>query len=932
MSKPNCEMLEKGIREFEIVGNKRKLKEEELREFDEKYRSVMDNIKIGILLISPNMEILYLNKQMKEWFPNVDDSKNPICYQVFNNPQKEGICINCPANRTLKDGQVHEDLKYTLSSSKIRNYKVMSYPLEDKEGKVLAAIEIVEDITEQKRAEKKIFDTLEEFRQQQAEILESEERFRSIAQTENKAIISVDSCENIISWNNGAQNIFGYSKEEMLGKSLTSLIHEEYRSAYRKELELISSACKSNVFGKKVELYGLKKDGSEFPLELLLASWKTEKGTFYTSVIRDIVERKKTDEKIRQQNGFLENILESMTHPFYVIDVNDYTVEMANSAARLNSSFKSSKCYELIYKRKEPCRISGHTCLIEEVKRTKKSVTVEHVYNDKYGETKFFEVHGYPIFDNKGNIVQIIKYDLDITNRKSTEDALRESEGKLRSILENTPDNIMTVNRNGTILYITRTPPTLAVEDVIGTNSFEYIPLDFRERYRRALERVFQDGESDWFQHTTVGGLWWISRFVPIKWDGKAASALIISTDITERMKTEEEKKKLEEQLFQSQKMESIGRLAGGIAHDFNNILTNIMGYAEMLRIQFEDTTTTEGKAAEVIFRNAERAADLTLQLLGFAQGGKYNPFPLNVNNVIRDVIKVSEKIFEKNIKVKYEFEDKINTIEADRNQLDQVLTNIIINAKDAMPNGGELIFKTENVYLGKEYARRYHEFKRGYYVKVSITDTGIGIPKEVKDHIFEPFYTTKGKGKGTGLGLATVYGIIKNHSGCINCYSEPERGTTFTIYLPVSKKEIIERHSDIKVIRGNETILVVDDEEDVRNLAKKQLENLGYKVILARDGIEAVEIYKKEKGKIDLVLLDMIMPNIAGKETYCVIKKINPEVKVLLTSGFSQNGKASEILQEGVIGFIQKPFKLCELSKVIYEALRGLNSFEKQK
>lgn len=367
--------------------------------------------------------------------------------------------------------------------------------------------------------------------------------------------------------------------------------------------------------------------------------------------------------------------------------------------------------------------------------------------------------------------------------------------------------------------------------------------------------------------------------------------------------------------------MESIGRLAGGIAHDFNNILTGIMGYAEMLKMQFEDSTTSEGKAVDVILRSAERAADLTQQLLGFARGGKYNPVPIKINDVIKETINVSEKIFEKNIRVNYEFEENINTVEADKNQMGQVLTNIIINAKDSMPNGGEIIFKTENIYIDEEYVSEYPKIKVGNHVKISITDTGIGMPKEVKDHIFEPFYTTKGK--GTGLGLATVYGIIKNHNGHIACYSEPGEGTMFIIYLPISEKDIVKEEVDKKVIRGDKTILVVDDEEDVRGLAKEQLENLGYKVILARDGIEAVDIYRDKKDEIDLVLLDMIMPNMAGKETYQELKKLNPEVKVLLTSGFSQNGKAREILQEGVMGFIQKPLKLFELSKMIYETLK---------
>lgn len=388
--------------------------------------------------------------------------------------------------------------------------------------------------------------------------------------------------------------------------------------------------------------------------------------------------------------------------------------------------------------------------------------------------------------------------------------------------------------------------------------------------------------------------------------------------------KAEEERRKLEEQLFQAQKMESIGRLAGGVAHDFNNILTSIMGYAELLKLKLSDTSIRERQAADIIIKSAERASDLTRQLLAFARGGKYHPVPLIINDIIKQTINVSEKIFEKNIKVKYDLGKKLKPIEADKNQLDQVLTNIIINAKDAMPNGGELIFKTANVYLDEEYTSKFQELKPGNYVKISIIDTGIGMPRSIKDRIFEPFFTTKGAGYGTGLGLATVYGIIKNHNGHITCTSEPGIGTTFTFYLPATEKEIILEENESKLIKGEETILLVDDEEYVLDVAKRQLERLGYKAITAVDGIEAVDIYKKKKKKIDLVLLDMVMPNLAGKDTYRELKNINPDIKVVLISGFSQNAKATELLKEGALAFIQKPFKLYELSKTLAGVLKN--------
>ncbi len=394
--------------------------------------------------------------------------------------------------------------------------------------------------------------------------------------------------------------------------------------------------------------------------------------------------------------------------------------------------------------------------------------------------------------------------------------------------------------------------------------------------------------------------------------------------DINDRKKNEEDKKKLEEKLFQAQKMESIGRLAGGIAHDFNNILTGILGYAELLKLHFGDMDSSEGKAADVILKGANRATSLTQQLLGFARGGKYNPVPLNLNSMISEAVKSLDKVLDSDIDIKCYFCDNLNSVEVDKNQLDQVLTNFIFNAKDAMPNGGELSFTTENTFLNKENLSNFPDIRPGEYVKLDITDNGIGMSEDIKRNIFEPFFTIKGKGKGTGLGLAMVYGIIKNHKGHINVYSEPSVGTTFSIYIPVSEKKAAAKTEKNKITFGEETILVVDDVEPVRELAKTQLETLGYTVIIADNGSEAVRIYKKQKEEIKLILLDLIMPQMDEKDTYKELKLVNPNVKVLLMSGFSQNGKAEDLLKEGIAGFIQKPFLLHEVSKEINSVLKS--------
>ncbi len=452
------------------------------------------------------------------------------------------------------------------------------------------------------------------------------------------------------------------------------------------------------------------------------------------------------------------------------------------------------------------------------------------------------------------------------------------------------------------------------------------------EKYRAEIVRkaaaiineneILEDFETE--IHTKSGEkkiISWYSRNL-VDEKGELMGSVALGRDVTLHRKTEKDKKELEEQLYQSQKMESIGRLAGGIAHDFNNILTGILGYAELLNVKYCDPSSEESVAADVIMKGAERASDLTKQLLGFARGGKYNPVPIDLNKLITETVKVTEKVFDKNISVKYDFEENIKSVEADKNQLDQVFTNLIINAKDAMPSGGKLQFITRNIYLDEEFIRKSPDFLKGSYVQVSISDTGVGIDRKTKEKIFEPFFSTKGDGKGTGLGLSMVYGIIKNHDGHISVNSKPGKGTEFIIYFPVSAKKIIETDRKPQIFKGDACILVVDDEEHVRNIAKNMLEELGYSVLLAVNGKDGLEIFKKSKNEIDLVVLDMIMPEMAGKETNLKLRNIQPDVKVLLASGYSQEGKASSILEEGAVGFIQKPFRLDQLSEAVKNAL----------
>jgi PAS domain S-box-containing protein len=389
------------------------------------------------------------------------------------------------------------------------------------------------------------------------------------------------------------------------------------------------------------------------------------------------------------------------------------------------------------------------------------------------------------------------------------------------------------------------------------------------------------------------------------------------------RQRQQEAHDRLQEQLLQAQKMEAIGLLAGGIAHDFNNLLGGVLGYASFIKQLIKDSDAIH-PYINTIEMSARRAAELTQQLLGFARGGKYLAKPVSVNSVVGQTVKLLEGSLDKSIQVRQWTEPDLWLVEADAGQIQQALLNICINARDAMPGGGWLTIETHNVVWDEKSPALYPSAKPGPYVLLSITDTGIGMDRETQRKIFEPFFTTKERDKGTGLGLAMVYGIVKNHGGYITVDSEVGEGATFKIYLPAlpgAAHEAVAVEAPT-IARGVELILVVDDEEMIRDLTQDMLRMLGYQVVLAENGERAIEIYRERAEEIALVLVDMIMPKMGGQETYRRLKEVNPNVKAILSTGYSQAGKAQEILSQGVHGFIQKPYAIDELADAIRKAL----------
>ena len=396
---------------------------------------------------------------------------------------------------------------------------------------------------------------------------------------------------------------------------------------------------------------------------------------------------------------------------------------------------------------------------------------------------------------------------------------------------------------------------------------------------------------------------------------GEPTGIVTIAQDMTQI-------KRMESELIRSNKMEGIGKLAGGIAHNFNNILMGIQGRASLMMID-KDPSHPDYEHLQEIENCVRSAVELTKDLLGFARGGKYEVKPTDLNELIENENRTFGHT-KKEISIHGNYEENLWAVEVDRGQIQQVLLNLYINAWQAMPNGGKLYVRTENVILDEAYVKPF-KIASGRFVKISVTDTGTGMDDTIMDQVFDPFFTTKDADQGSGLGLASVYGIIKNHKGCINVISEKGKGTTFNIYLPASDNKIADEvyKSDRQnIVHGYGTVLLVDDEDMVIKVGQKMLEHLGYLVLIARNGKEALDIYKNQREDIKLVILDMIMPDMGGAETYDRLKNIDEHVCVLLSSGYSINGQAREIIKRGCVGFIQKPFSLNDLSITVKKTM----------
>jgi PAS domain S-box-containing protein len=635
-----------------------------------------------------------------------------------------------------------------------------------------------------------------------------------------------------------------------------------------------------------------------------------------------------TNLKDAEEQTRYKELLENVEDAVYIMDLNGNILE-ANESAYSRLGYTPEIFFDLNLNRIVPendARLILYQLVEKAQVQTQPRINVETFHLKKDGARIPVEIHSRAIsYRGKKVILNVAR---DISKRIEAEKALRESEERYRSVVENSRDGIVILNNDLKILFANE-----RFCGILGRPRAEIQGHDLRKylepsehRYIETHFRKIQKGEK-----LNSGPVCTIVR------DGGEARSVKISanrfrdstekerivsqvSDITDQLRAESEKQHLEAQLMHAQKMEAIGTLAGGIAHDFNNILMGIQGYLSLMRLGNESDDSRDdpyGKYIQGIEDNVMSAANLTEQLLGFARKGKYT---LRLT-CLNDIIERSTHMFmrtKKEITLHKRCQKDIWNVEVDQGQIEQVLINLYLNAWHAMPEGGDLYIQTENVVLSDAHCKPF-EVEGGNYVKLSVTDSGIGMDPDTIGRIFEPFFTTKEIGKGTGLGLASAYGIIKNHKGIIRVYSEQGHGTTFVIYLPASQaEEKDETDKDYTITKGTEQILLVDDEEGPIQVEKLMLKELGYRVMTAASGREAIDIYTEHADAVDLIALDMIMPEMNGRATYEELKKINPDVRVLLVSGYSLNKQVEEMLELGCNGFIQKPFDIIELSQTL--------------
>lgn len=743
----------------------------------------------------------------------------------------------------------------------------------------------------------------------------SQSKYSALFHQSNDAIIMHDLDGNIIDINRKAIELFGYEKSEFLSIKVPLLHPTNAIEKAKWAFETIVQ--KGHV---RFEINFSKKNGEQFCADVSSSIIEIEEGKIIQGIIKDVTDQKHTEEALRKSEERYQAVSQLTSDFSYAYRVEldgELKSEWVTGALKDLTGFSQEEIYSqggwesLIFPEDMPIPISQLKSLLSNQPKT-----VEYRVIDKDGNIRWMRDFAKPLWDEKENRLKMIFGAVkEITEQKQAMEALRSSQERFLTVLDSIDATIYVADMETyEILFMNK-----FMIDSYGQNLTGKICWDVFRGESQQCEHCTNDklinengepiGVSVWQGNNPITGKWYINYDRAITWTDGRLVRIQIATDITDL-------KEMEEKLQQTQKLEAVGTLAGGIAHNFNNLLMGIQGHASLM-LDGMDSTHTYVENVNAINKYVSSAVDLTKQLLGFVRGGKYEVKPIDLNRLVKENADMFGRT-RKEIQIHTEVKHSNIVVEVDRSQIEQVLMNLLVNAWQAMPNGGDLYLEISSINVD-EVSNGVHNLYPGRYGKISVTDTGTGMDEATLDKIFNPFFTTKEKSRGTGLGLASVYGIINNHMGGITVKSQVGKGTTFNVYLPISKKDFLQGEivAD-KTIQGSETILMVDDEKMIIEVGEAMLEKLGYNVITSGSGQEAIEMLTERGEAIDLVILDMIMPGMDGGETFDRIREIQPEIPVIISSGYTINGQATDILQRGCNGFIQKPYDLAALSKKI--------------
>jgi two-component system, cell cycle sensor histidine kinase and response regulator CckA len=729
--------------------------------------------------------------------------------------------------------------------------------------------------------------------------------------------------ERILQANNAACELYGVAPGSLVGASLRDFTKDIARGEEQIAELLLSGTCRT------FESVHRTRNGKEINVVVSSSIIRYHGRKAILSFNRDVTERKRAEEALLR----LRQAVDSSGEVVFMTD-QEGVITFINRAFTETYGYKSEDVVGKTTPRILKSGRVGPEAYQEFWKMLlkKRSVQGEFVNKTKDGRSLTVDASVSAILDPSGNISGFLAIQRDVTERKRAEAALRESEDRYRDLVEHSQDLICIHDLEGRLLSINPSPAKIlgySREEMVGMPMREFLVPEVRGQFEAYLERIRRNGEdAGLLRVRTRDGkerIWEYNN--SLRTEGLPQPIVRgLAHDITERLEAKKALKKAEEQFLQAQKMDAVGRLAGGVAHDFNNLLTVINGYSDLL-LESVPPDSPQRSPLEEIKRAGDRAAALNRQLLTFSRKQIFMPTVLDLNAIVEGMRKMLRRLIGEDIEFVARPGKPLGRIKADSGQVEQVIMNLAVNARDAMPKGGKLTIETANVELDQEYARVYPFVTPGKYVLLALSDTGYGMDAETQSHIFEPFFTTKERGKGTGLGLSTVYGIVKQSGGHVNVYSEVGHGTIFKVYFPRIDAPVevdSKKNGAAAQVTGTETVLLVEDEPSVCSLAVQALRTNGYTVLAAANSEEALQLSARHPEVIHLLLTDVIMPGRNGRELAESLKGLRPEMKVLFISGYTADAIAQHgILEEGV-SFLPKPFTPRDLLAKLRQTLDG--------